>query len=298
MSIADSKTEALVVSEITDLAAEAQRVPVATGEVYLVRDGAGGLHTLDTDEYAPTPRRTAAARRVTDAESFVAYVNRHRLDGTEVYAHTSSSSVVAVIDSHEGNTGAPGWQKHTLTLALEHTKAWLAWTAHDLTAVGSKGWFDQLAFAEFIEDRALDVIEPDHARLIELATRFEATTKVEFGSAVRQDNGEVKFEYSETVGPKKGTKGDIDLPKELKLGLRPYIGGPIYYVTASLRYRIRQEGLVLGFALLRPESILEAAFADIVTEIRDGRTDTKDGTSTVIHTGVGDVPIFYGLPRS
>jgi uncharacterized protein YfdQ (DUF2303 family) len=269
---------------------------VEPGDVFTVPNGRGQVIVRDTDDYAATPRHTAGNRVVTDAASFVAYVNRHKLAGTEVFAHTSASTVVGVIDSHEGSVGEPGWQKHKLTLSLEHTKAWLAWIAHDLGTVGKSGWMDQQEFAEFIEDRALDVIEPDHARVIELATKFEASTKVEFGSAVRLDTGEVKFEYVETVGPKKGNKGDIEFPKELKLGLRPYIGGPIYYVFASLRYRISGNGLVLGYALQRPENILEAAFQDIVTEIRDGRIDKRDGQEVRVHDGIGDVPIFFGKP--
>lgn len=269
---------------------------VEPGAIYTIADGAGRVKVVSTDEYAERPRHTAGNRVVTDAASFVAYVNRHKRAGTEVFAHTSASTVVGVIDSHEGAAASSGWQKHKLTLLLEHTKAWLAWTAHDLGTVGKNGWMDQQAFAEFIEDRALDVIEPDHARVIELATKFEASTKVEFGSAVRLDTGEVKFEYVETVGPRKGNKGDIEFPKELKLGLRPYIGGPIYYVFASLRYRISGNGLVLGYALQRPENILEAAFQDIVTEIRDGRTDKRDDVETRVHDGIGDVPIFFGKP--
>lgn len=293
MSITTGTTEAEVVATLAQQASTPEKL--APGELYAVADHNGGTKLISTDEYAETPRHPSGTRTVTDAASFVGYVLRHGLAGTEVYAHTNSSSVVAVIDSHEGASGEPGWQKHKLTLALEHTKAWIAWAARDLGA-NPKAWMDQQEFAEFIEDRALDVIEPDHARLIELATKFEASTKVEFGSAVRLDNGEVKFEYSETVGPRKGTKGEIDLPKELKLGLRPYIGGPIYYVWAQLRYRIRPEGLVLGYALQRPENILEAAFADIVTEIRDGKTETRDGVDTRLHEGIGDVPIFYGRP--
>lgn len=283
-------TEAEIVATYAQQASRPEEMTY--GEIYAVPAADGGIEIVDTDAYAPTPRLATAHRTVTDAASFVGYVNRHRLVGTEVFAHTSLSSVVAVIDSHEGTDRLPGWQKHKLTLGLEHTKAWLAWTARDLGADPS-AWMGQQQFAEFIEDRALDVIDPQHARLIELATKFEATTKVEFGSAVRLDNGEVKFEYTETVGPRKGAKGGIDLPKELKLGLRPYIGGPIYYVYASLRYRIRSEGLVLGIALQRPENILEAAFADIVTEIRDG-IEEKDGRPG--HPGIGDVPIFFGKP--
>lgn len=264
------------------------------GTIYTIPDGEGSVRQIDTDEYAEFPRRATGSRRVTDAASFVAYVQRHKTPGTEVYAHTSSSSVIGVIDSHRGTDQDPGWQKHTLTLALEHTKAWLAWTANDL-GTNPRGWMDQLTFAEFIEDRGLDVKVPDYATLIELATKFEATKSVEFASSVRATTGEVRFEYNETVGPKKGTKGDITLPKELELGLRPYIGGPVYYVVAALRYRMRSEGLVLGYTLQRPENILEAAFADIVTEIRDGN-GVDPSAPTPGHTGIGDVPIFYGRP--
>lgn len=294
MSETQSITEAQTVA---DLAVTSIQPHELQPGVYAVADGRGAVAVIDTDQYDAVPRHTEASRTVTDAASFVAYVNRHKLAGTEVYAHTSSSSVVAVIDSHEGSYNDAGWQRHRLTLALEHTKAWKAWTERDL-GQNARGWFGQQEFAEFIEDRALDVQEPDHARLIELATRFEATKKVDFGQATRLDNGEVKFEYTETIGAKKGTKGDIEFPKELKLAIRPYIGGPIYFVFASLRYRIAEDGLRLGYALQRPENILEAAFADIVTEIRAGRTDkpADGGKPTVVHEGIGEVPIFYGKP--
>lgn len=289
------KTEAAAIAQLAQQAAEVREI--APGRLYATLDESGEIGFHDTDAWADTPRRAIGARVVTDAASFVAYVQRHGLSQTEVYADTPNSAVVAVIDSHEGAGRSPGWQKHRLTLSLEHTKAWKAWAEHDL-GQNPRGWFGQQEFAEFIEDRALDVQEPDHARLIEVATKFEATSKVEFGSAVRLDNGEVQFQYTETVGAKKGTKDAIEFPKELKLAIRPYIGGPIYFVFASLRYRIGADGLRLGYALQRPENILEAAFSDIVTEIRDGRTDTdaKTKESSVIHGGIRGVPIFYGRP--
>ena len=292
-------TEAATVADLALTGAEPK--PVEMGELFAVPDGRGGVKVIDTDKWADAPRRAEARRAVTDAASFVGYVNRHRTEATEVYAHTSSSSVVAVLDSHRESAldhpGPAGWEAHKLTLALEHTKAWLAWAEHDL-GTNPRGWFDQQEFAEFIEDRALDVQEPDHARLIEVATKFEATSKVEFGSAIRLDNGEVQFQYTETVGAKKGTKDAIEFPKELKLAIRPYIGGPIYFVFASFRYRISPDGLRLGYALQRPENILEAAFSDIVTEIREGRTDKDAETKveTVVHEGIGTVPIFFGKP--
>lgn len=291
-TIEDTKTEAAVVAELADLAAENQRVPVAVGEVYLARGDDGQLRLLDTDPYAPAPRHEVAARTVTDAKSFVEYVNRHRRPGTEVFAHTLSSSVVGVIDSHEEAGGDPGWQKHKVSLVLEHSKSWLAWASHDLGA-DPRGWFDQLEFADFIEQNALDVRVPDHGTLIDIATTFEAKQKADFGSAVRQHDGTVNFEYKETVAAKAGQTGNVVIPKEFELAIRPYVGGPIYKVIASFRYRIGANGLKLGYALQRPEAILEAAFEDIVKEIRDGRHDKGEWPD---HPGIGDVPIYSGKP--
>lgn len=286
-TIEDTKTEAAVVAELADQNAEAQRVAIATGEVYLVRDGEGGLQVIDTDKYAATPRHVEAARVVTDAASFANYVNRHKTPGTEVYAHTNSSTVVAIIDSHEGTDAEAGWQKHRLTLALEKSKSWIAWESIDGQLM------DQATFADFLDDRWSDVIEPDAALMVDLATTFQAKTKVDFDSGVRMDSGEVKLTYAETVTARAGQKGEITIPKKVKLALRPYVGGPIYSIWAHFRYRLVGGDVRMGFRLERPENTLDAAFADIVTDIRDGRAETD---AAVAHEGIGDVPIFNGKP--
>lgn len=284
-------SEASVVGLYAQQALTPERV--TPGEIVVIPT-ADGSRIEDTDSYALFPRRAAAFRTVTDAKSFANYVNRHATEFTEVYAHASTSTVVAVLDSHAG-PALPGWQSHKLTLSLEHTKAWAAWSANNSTVERAK-WFDQLEFAEFIEDRALDVIEPDHATLIEIATTFEAKKSADFTSAVRTQDGNVKFEYAETTTAKAGQKGAMQIPQRIQLALRPYIGGPIYSVWAAFRYRITPNGLRLGYALERPENILEAAFADIVTDIREGRVDKKDDVVNVVHEGIGEVPIFNGRP--
>jgi uncharacterized protein YfdQ (DUF2303 family) len=295
-AIEDTKTEAAVVAELQRLADGEAHEPIKPGEVYLV-PGEDGLDIHDTDAYAERPRHVRAQRTVTDAKSFVDYVNRHKLTGSEVFAHTATSSVVAVLDSHEpsdgAHNGAPGWQGHTVRLVLEHTKSWLAWTGRDLGA-DPRAWFDQAEFADFIEQNALDVRNPEHGTLIDIATTFEAKQKADFESAVREHDGSVRFGYVETVAAKAGQKGELTIPKEFELALRPYIGGPVYKVVASFRYRIGANGLRLGYALQRPEVILEAAFTDIVNEIRDGRHDKGEWPD---HDGIGDVPIFSGKPQ-
>lgn len=293
--IEEAITEAAVIASIQRQADGEAHVPIEDGNVYLVPDGDGRLAVVDTDSYAPHPRHVSGSRTVTDAASFVAYVNRHRLDGTEVYAHTNTSTVVAVIDSHEGTDGEPGWQKHKLTLELEKSKPWLAWEAAD------GHLFDQQEFAEFLDDRYIDVVEPEPALLIDIATTFQAKTGVEFDSGVRLDSGDVKLTFKETTTAKAGQKGDIEIPKKIRLALRPYIGGPIYAIWANFRYRLRGGQVLLGFKLERPENVLDAAFADIVTEIQTGRTENLPGpdgalVETRVHDGIGDVPLFRGKP--
>lgn len=291
-NIEDTKTEAAVVASIQQQADGEAHQSIEAGEIYLIPNGDGQLRVVTTDEFADTPRHVHAARVVTDAASFVAYVNRHKVAGTEIYAHTNSSSVVAVIDSHEGTDGVAGWQKHRLTLGLEKSKAWAAWEQADGKLV------DQSTFADFLDDRYLDVIEPAPAVLIDIARTFQAKTKVDFESGVREASGDVTLNYAEQTTAKAGQKGNIEIPARIQLALRPYVGGPIYSIWASFRYRLNGGSLLLGFKLERPENVLEAAFADIVTEIRDGRTDKKDGTETRVHDGVGDVPIFNGKPSA
>jgi uncharacterized protein YfdQ (DUF2303 family) len=295
-TIEETKTENAVAAELAQQAVEPKEL--AVGEVYAIADGEGKVKVVTTDEYDEHPRHETASRSVTDAESLVRYVNRHAVDGTEVYAHIKSSKVIAVIDSHERAGGDPGWQKHKVSLDLEHSNAWLAWVAADGKLV------DQAEFADFLDDRYLDVIDPDAARMIDIARTFQAKTKVEFESSIREASGDVTLNFTEDTAAKAGQKGDIEIPSRIQLALRPYIGGPIYSIWASFRYRLRGGSVSLGFKLERPELILEAAFADIVTEIRDGKTDKRanaDSTELVetrVHDGIGDVPIFYGRPAA
>jgi uncharacterized protein YfdQ (DUF2303 family) len=277
-------TDASVIAELAEQADTEARVAIDEGEIYLVRGERGELHVIDTDQYAAAPRHTTASRVVTDAASFVAYVNRHKIPGTEIYAHTNTSTVVAVIDSHEGTDSLPGWQKHTLRLTLEKSKPWLAWERVD------GKYLEQEDFANFLDDQWSDVIDPAPAVLVDIATTFHAKTNVDFAGAVRLDSGDVKLSFEEKTTAKAGQKGDIEIPKKIQLALRPYVGGPIYSIWAHFRYRLRGGQVLLGFKLERPENVLDAAFADIVTEIREGRTD-KD---VQVHAGVGEVPIFNG----
>jgi uncharacterized protein YfdQ (DUF2303 family) len=248
--------------------ASAEPTPIGTdGRFYVVvTPGSADPTLIDLDvereKFAFQPRHSTAARVVYDAESFVAYLERHGRASTEIYADLDGRAITAIIDSHS-EAGA-GNQKHKITLSVRETTAWKAW----LRISGSL--MDQVKFAEHIEQRTADIVEPDGARVLEIAQTFVGQRGVEFEAGSRLSNGQIRVQWNETVKAKAGQKGDLEIPETLVLGLAPFEGAPTYRVQAALRWRVNDKALTLGVVLLDPETVLENAFADIVESVKVG----------------------------
>jgi len=276
------------VQAIAALGAEASapsQLSWATPYAVLQSDGSIAITQTPPRPETPLPDHVTANRVVVDPESFIDYVKRHYTAGTEAYADLARSSVIAILDSHNSSDDgkAPAderasWNDHKLTLVLEKTPAWLAWAAHD------GKWLDQLAFAEHIEDNLSDLLEPAAATFLEIAQSLQAATAVEFKSSQRLSTGETKIVYAETVDAKAGQSGDLSIPDRFVIGVKPFIGSLAgYRINARFRYRIRGGDLSLSYKLDRPEVVLEDAFSDILTTIKEGLVAT-------------DVPVFHGRP--
>lgn len=280
------KTEAETVAFIAQQAHEARKLE--PGTVYLAAEIGGGTKQFDTDAYSDSPRRATATRKVTTAESFISYLAKHGRAESEVYADVKNSKVVGIIDSHGGNiTGDPGWQGHRVELLLEHTKSWLAWMEND------GKWLTQVQFAEFIEQFSPDVKSPAAGDLMILAQNFYMTKDLEYQSSERLDNGETNLVYKEKIAAK-GT-GNIEVPSQLELILQPYVESPRQYAFANFRTRLNGAQLLVGYVLIRPDDILEGIFADIVSEIRDGRKEDA-GRGVTGFDGITQ-PIYFGRPQ-
>ncbi|MCM2394451.1 DUF2303 family protein [Streptomyces albipurpureus] len=237
--------------------------PLEPGKVHVVALGRGEFRQIDLTgpEHTGIPARKSGTTVVRDVDSFLAYFDKHGDEESEVYADVERLSITAVVDAH--TSGYPRWGGHRLELRLRQTPAWSAWTSMDGKLMS------QAAFAEFIEDNLVDLVEPDSATMLELAQSFEATTSAEFQSSQRLDSGQRRFLYTEDVQAKAGSKGEITIPSTLVLALAPFEGTERYKVTTRFKYRLdRQQGeLRLGFKIERPEDILTAAFGDIRTLI-------------------------------
>ena len=78
-----------------------------------------------------------------------------------------------------------------------------------------------------------------------------------------------QFVYEETVNGQAGAKGDLDIPTELVLVLRPFQGSEPQSIVARFRYRLAEGQLRMGVKLAEPERTLEEAFDRIVDDVQD-----------------------------
>ena len=109
---------------------------------------------------------------------------------------------------------------------------------------------------------------PDGAQLLDIVQTLEASTDVRFKSSQLLSNGQRQLAFEETVDAKAGAKGDLKVPSELILVLRPFQGSESVAIIARFRFRITDGVLRMGVKLNEPEKALEDAFDQIVEAVQ------------------------------
>jgi uncharacterized protein YfdQ (DUF2303 family) len=247
-------------------------------------------HIIDTDALeldftkkyekdADHPIRKKGTVFVQDAGSFIAYIEKHGLPETEVFADLGGMRLVGVVNAHAESVDdveqAAGHGDHRVVLELVQTDAWKAWVGRD------KKPQTQEQFAEHLEDRANDVIYPDAATMLEIASSLLATTGGDFKSAFRLSDGQVRFRYEETTQARAGENGELEIPQTFTIAVAPFEGVDPVELQARFRYRLTAGNLSLFYALLNPNDIIRAAFVDYVDTVAEAITQ----------------PLFKGRPE-
>jgi uncharacterized protein YfdQ (DUF2303 family) len=258
-----------------DVTLEAARLsnPVVNGE-----DGRqhvfvpNGMALRDiTDPHRLSPR-AAAAVSLDEKRSLVEYLSRFVLKGSVLIADFDTLSITAIIDYHEESAdmaaGSVGSVSHMAKFALRPSEEFARWD-------GFEGELhSQAEFAAFLEENAVDVVEPNSATLIEISRDLEAVQDVNFKSSTRLGSGDRSFTYENETK----TKNDVVVPTKFMLNIPLYQGESPVKLTAALRFRVTATGLVLGFEWRRVQYQRLAYFRQIATDIVEA-------------TGV---PVFFG----
>ena len=248
--------------------------------IYAIRNAYGAIEIVETDGYtqkvaderAHRPRVVARTVTLIDPASLLDYIHENTADGgshcagdtfgsLEVWGDIDAAWVTAILDGYDG------WRKHTATLQLKPSREWGEWAAIDGKML------DQDKFADFIDSHLSTIAHPDGAQLLDICQTLTGHTNMRWRSQKILANGQRQFQWEEEIEAKAGQKGDLTIPSELTLALRPYQGSDQVGVTARFRYQLRGGDLLIGVKLVEPDRVLELAFHTVCAAVQAGLPD-------------------------
>lgn len=250
--------------------------------VYAILNPNGGIDVVETDGYriqrehdwerarADTLEFVHRGVTLLNVPSFIDYLARNTREepkdvgedylycsgSLELWADIDARKVTAILD------GMDGLRKHTATLALKTSREWDEWMKIDGKLL------PQVEFAQFIQDHISTIGEPAGALLVDICETLVGSADVQWKSQQLDRNGQRKFVYEEVVNGQAGAKGDLSIPTELTLVLRPFQGSEQLLITARFRFRLAGGAVQLGVKLVEPERVLEDAFNQVVNEVQ------------------------------
>ena len=234
----------------------------------------------DDSKLLAAPRRKIAKVALFDADSFVAYMNRHGDADSTVWctANYTAGKVtfVAIVNDHGAPSAAAAWRDHHAVFVPEFSEEWRRWFGKN------KAVFSQSEFAAFIEDNLKDIVtvegSPSGAQMLEMALSFEANQDMKFKSALRLQNGGVQMSFVQDDDAQ--TLQKMQMFDRFAIGLPVFWNGDAYRLDARLRYRVRDGKLTFWFELIRQDKVLESATLTLIAKICE-------------QTGL---PFFFGDP--
>lgn len=198
-----------------------------------------------------------------DAKSFCSYYGHFSDHRSRIFAEPTAQSFLAVFDYHgPGADSKAEFLHHRAAFAMLLDERWKIWAAK------SEKIFNQVDFAEFIEDNNADISDPSGARMLEVARDLKASSSGSFESKVTPKSGQVQLKFTENIEGKVGT-GNVEIPEFFKLSIPVFYGEQPVTVSCRLRYRISAGNLTFYYKLYRQSEILNDAFNNAVAAIEE-----------------------------
>jgi len=249
-----------------------QRTDLKVGDipVYIVPEGMKALDlAAQVDKTREAPRRLEQKFVAHSPKAFIDYFNRYAVEkSSAIFIDRVSNVFVGIIDYHTDAT-SPKFATHRVTYTAPKTEEATKWLENNNSKMSQED------FALFIEDSQREIIEPNPAEMLEIAASLKASNNVDFKSALRLDNGQVQFNYTENISGQAGINGQLTIPEKIKIILQPFKGGSPYEVEARFRYRITQQGLVMWYTLISPSLVINDAINDIAAIVTE-QAKTED----------------------
>jgi uncharacterized protein YfdQ (DUF2303 family) len=233
------------------------------------------------EEYVmAAPRRREGTAVLEDPQAFVDLVNRHKDPDSVLFAcaRLSDPSVTAVLDYHKKDH-TPRFGEHRAHYAFPHSDEWKAWFGRN------KREMNQKQFAEFIEDRLMDLAEPQRAgertreyvqaleatlsprgKVAEVSRQLEINIEQEFVSAQKLHNGEGQLIFKERHTDVQGNP--VQVPSAFLIEISVFTRGALIVIPVRLRYRATKEAITFFFELAMLDELFRLAIDDQIEAIR------------------------------
>lgn len=222
-----------------------------------------GYGLQDVSDPLRLPSRIRQLVKVDDAVSLSAFVNRFSRPESVLIADYNTLEITALLDFHGGNlgesTGSVGAGDFRAIFQLLPSEEFTRWNKFEGEL------HDQAAFAEFLEENAVDIVSPEPATMIEISRDLEASTNASFKAKTRLENGDRAFTYETETK----VKNDLVVPTQFALEIPLFNGEKPEILEAKFRFRPQPDGLKLGFVWHRVEYRRRAQFNAIAYRIAE-----------------------------
>jgi len=249
------------------------------------------------DEYRTRPERRTGTATLSTLASFIDHVKRFYDEHSAVFAdvdNRKNAQLISVLDYHEKTAaGKPRFGQHRGVYKFPLSDEWNAWNS------GADSPMPMAAFAQFLEDRIMDVLDPTAGgdtikefainlgitlataqRLMELSRGLAIRVEAKVSQAVNLSSGEGQMTFSESHGTTEG--GPIKIPGGFAIAIPVFRNGPLYQIPVRLRYRVQQGSVVWWYSPQRIDRVWDHAISE--------------ACDTVIAETGRD--LFYGKPEA
>lgn len=296
----ETQTEASAVASIVRRHIKPELVELEEGYKVLVLPSGLKAHSLKpyVDEYLDAPERRKGTAQLGDLTSFIAHTARFMDEHSALFAspNPKAPSLTAVLDYHEKTSeGSPRFGTHRGVYAFPLSDEWLAWTGQNGKPM------DQRRFAEFLEDRIIDILSVPSGptgglaqaladsiqvtfapagRLLDVSRGLSIKVNAKVTSAQNLATGEVQVGYSTTH--EDGDVPGLKVPGAFLIGIPVFRNGEGFQIPVRLRYRLHDGAIAWYYEMHGADRVFDAAFRDACD---------KAGNQT-------GLPVYFGTPEA
>jgi len=221
-----------------------------------------GVQIQSLEEHMARPRQIRSVYSFRDYASFLSYYREHVSDSTRLFYNEGKTDLEfrAVFD--HSTKGEPRWGRHKALYSVQYHPEYARLVENSGRA------FNQLAFAEFVEDNLPLFHSPDGATMLEIAQELKGARKADFKAGKRLSDGRVNFMFHEEVSART-VNGEVAIPEDITFLCSIYEGEAPTQIPAKFRWRLADDGKI-GFAYkLMTDRIERQTRADIIGRVAD-----------------------------